>query len=92
MKIPKEIAGKVSDYQELRKKENTLYEEIKEWFEENTDLEGFYDPFITNKPTGEKQFDGEYCDQITLGEDWYKGTYYYPIENSKQYVGLEFEI
>lgn len=92
MKIPQEIADKVSEYEKVSKKANALYKEIVKYFRENTDMEGYDEPFIADKPSGEKQFDGEYCDQVTLGEDWYQGTYYWPIEGRKQYVGFTYEI
>ena len=93
MKVSQEIADKVKQYQELQSQADKLYKELKEFFEEENGLEGFCTPFIADKPQGARQTDdGEFCDQITLGEDWYKGEYYYPIENSDKYVGCHYEI
>lgn len=91
MKVPKEIAEKVERYQELQNGADKLYEEIKQYFEE-LGAEGFEIPFITDKPEGHLQNDDEYCDQAELGEDWYRGNYYYQIENSDKYIGYSFEI
>lgn len=92
MKVSQEIAAKVEQYQKLKAETDKIYRGLKKYFEEEQGLEGFYDPFITDKPQGKKQFNGEFCDQITLGEDWYKGVYYYPIENSDNFVGCRYEI
>ena len=93
MKVSQEIADKVKQYQELQSQADKLFEELEEYFIDEQGLEGFEDAFIADKPEGSKQTkDGEYCYQITLGEDWYRGTYYYPIEKSKKYVGIEYEI
>lgn len=93
MKISKEIADKVARYQELKEQTYALRKELKEYFEEELELDGFEDAFIAEKPQGIRaSADGEFCDQITLGEDWYKGEYYYPIENSDKYVGCHYEI
>lgn len=93
MKVSKEIAEKVKQYQKLKSQTDKLYEELKEYFEEEQGLEGFCEPFITDKAKGQKQTaDGEFCDQTILGEDWYRGQYYYQIENSDEYVGCHYEI
>lgn len=93
MKVSQEIADKVKQYQELQSQADEIYKNLKHYFVEEQGLEGFCTPFITDKPQGMRQTaDGEFCDQITLGEDWYKGEYYYPIENSDKYVGCQYEI
>ncbi len=93
MKVSKEIADKVEKYQKLKSETDKLYEELREFFEEEHEIEGFCDPFITDEPQGVRQSaDGEFCDQTILGEDWYRGEYYYPIENSDKYVGCHYEI
>lgn len=93
MKVSKEISDKVERYQELQLQADNLYEELKQYFEDEQGLEGFCAPFIAEKPQGIRQTaDGEFCDQIILGEDWYRGEYYYPIENSNKYVGCHYEI
>ncbi|MDE5820673.1 MAG: hypothetical protein K2N41_04465 [Lachnospiraceae bacterium] len=93
MKVSKKIAKKVKQYQKLKSQADKLFEELEAYFIGEQGLEGFEDAFIADKPEGSKQTkDGEYCDQITLGEDWYRGTYYYPIKDSKKYVGCEYQI
>lgn len=93
MKVSKEIADKVIQYQNLQSQADKLYEELKEYFEEEQGVEGFCTPYISDKPQGARQTaDGEFCDQTILGEDWYIGEYYYPIENSDKYVGCHYEI
>lgn len=92
MKVSKEIAKKVEQYQELQNEADKLYKEIETYFEEELDAEGFGVPFIADISEGQRQNDDEYCNQITLGEDWYKGEYYHQIEGSDKYVGYSFEI
>lgn len=92
MKVSKEIAEKVEQYEALQNEANKLYKEIAEYFTEECGAEGFGEPFITDVPEGEEQVDGEYCDQVTMGEDWYHGTYYHQIEGTDKYVGYSYEI
>lgn len=93
MKVSKKIANKVEQYQKLKAKVDELYQQLNSYFEDELGVEGFYDAFITDETEGTKQTeDGEYCDQRTLGEDWYKGVYYYPIKNSDNYIGCRYEI
>jgi len=92
LKVSKEIAKKVERYQNLQSEADKLYEEIVGYFEKECDAEGFGTPFIADVTAGEEQCDGEYCDQETLGEDWYCGTYYHAIEGSDKYVGYSYEI
>jgi len=91
MTIPKEIVDKM-------KQVNFLMDEIDKWLDENIDLDGskhnhrqwMTDDYkhpdwyqFTDKASGEEQFDGEYCDQWSVGEsgDSFEGYYYYPTEN-----------
>lgn len=93
MKVSKEIANKVKRYQELQAEADELYQQLNSYFEDELGVEGFYDPFITDEPKGiEQSGDGEYCDQTILGEDLYKGVYYYQIEDSDDYIGCRYEI
>lgn len=93
MRVSKGIAAKVQRYQKLKSEVDGLYKDLKKFFEEECGLEGFCEPFIADNPQGMRQTaDGEFCDQTTLGEDWYSGEYYYPIENSDRYVGCHYEI
>ena len=82
VKIPKEIAEKMETV-------NKLNGEIISWMKENLNLEGAEVPDdpayeIVISPSGEETEEGEWCQQYTLGEDWYRGTYYWPIEDSKK--------
>lgn len=96
MKIPKEIADKVSQYQIAKKKAEILHEEIAKWLDENTDVaDSVYveDIYITENPTGKKQTaDGEYCEQHEFGDsgDSFYGEYYHQIEDSDKYVGYHY--
>lgn len=92
MKVSKEIAKKAAEYEEAKKKADKLYEELEAWSNENG-FEDFYinDFGIVEEPEGEEQKEGEYCDQWRHGEDWYTGTYYYPIEGSDKYVAYTYE-
>lgn len=92
MKVPKTIADKVQKYQKLQQQADQLYKEIKEYFENELEADGFGTPFITDKPKGHLQNDDEYCDQYCIYEDWYQGTYYHQIEGSKKYVGYSFDV
>lgn len=91
MKIPKEIASKVERYEKLKNEEDKLWEELEEFANEN----GFEDFLISGfgvcqEPHGEEQSNGEYCDQCMCGEDSGYGTYYYPIEESTQYLWIGY--
>lgn len=46
MKVSKEIADKVSQYQNLQSQADEIYEELKEYFEEELGLEGFSAPAL----------------------------------------------
>lgn len=86
MTIPKEIREKIE--QKLR-----LDEEIKDWMNENLDIEYcVYNTMkIQDNPSGKEQLDGEWCDQTTgyLGYD-FCGHYYWPMDNGK-YLCMYFE-
>lgn len=94
MQIPKEIAEKVSEYQTLQQKSKKLWDEVVEWLNEwgadGVDIEDIY---ISEKPTGTKQYDdGEWCEQHPYGccEDSFYGEYYHKIEGSDKYVGYHY--
>ena len=59
MKIPKEIAEKVFEYESHKKTADSLFEEIEKWFEGNV-CDGCYqnEYSITTKPEGIPQSDG----------------------------------
>lgn len=94
MKIPQEIAEKVRQYIEHNKLAKANFADVENWLKENTIAEGvgIEEIFITDKPTGSKQFGDEYCEQWTVYcEDDYRGNYYHQIENSDEYVGYYYE-
>lgn len=84
MMIPKEIREKIE--QRIR-----LDTELAAWFAENVDTDGcdIMNAHIVSQPKGASQGDGEYCDQRTLGEDWYSGQYYWLMDNG-QYLCMNF--
>ena len=90
MKVPKEIAEKVKIYQAGLK----AFEDVVEWLNQNTEADGVNVNrlFIVDKPTGRKQYYGEYCEQHSYGgcEDSFYGTCYHPIDGSTQYLGYDF--
>ena len=95
MRIPKEIAKKVSEYQITQKKAESLYKEVVEYLKENTDADAvdIEDIFISDKPTGKKQSeDGEYCEQHEVGYsgDSFYGKYYHKIDESDKYLGYHY--
>ena len=89
MKIPKEIAEKI-------KQANDINNEIVGWILENLDCEGMtFERYFWNvvpEPQGEEQCDGEYCDQATVGDscDWFYGDYYWEMPNAL-YLKIPFE-
>lgn len=96
MKVPKNIAEIAERYAALRKEADRIEKEMgacrKAFIEWEGDT-GVYvgDLFISDEPSGEEQNDGEYCDQWCNGEDWYTGTYCYPIEGSDKYLAYTYE-
>ena len=93
MKCSKEMADKVAEYQKKKEEVDKLYEEIAEYFNEILNAEGFIEPFIADKPTGDLQRCGdEYCDQRNPYEDYYEGEYYHQIEGSDKYVGYYYSM
>lgn len=90
MTIPKNIVDKMEQV-------NKLMSEIDRWIYENLEVDGskhnhtsylsdeYYE--FTDKPTGEEQNDGEYCEQWEFGEsgDWFQGYYYYPTEKGNYF-------
>lgn len=92
MKIPKDIAAKVAEYEEAQKKADRLFEELDAWFEENVDdtlsMRGLS---IVHSPAGVPQRDGSYWNDTNDQEDWIRGIHYYPIEDSDQYVAYSHD-
>ncbi len=96
MKAPKNIAEIAEKYETLKKEADRIEKEIEACRKAFIEWKG--DPgvyvghlFIADEPNGDEQNDGEYCDQWRHGEDWYTGTYYYPIEGSNKYVAYTYE-
>lgn len=90
MTIPKEVREKV----EMRDK---LNDEIKNWCEENLEMEGkdSNSAYIVDNPKGAEQSlsgeNEEWCNQSCLGEDWYQGEYYWKMDNG-QFLCMDFEL
>lgn len=95
MKVPQAIADKVKAYTEASETASRLYNEVVEWLNKHTDSDGVYitDLHIAVTPRGEKQEDGEYCDQHEVGftGDSFEGTYFHAIEGSSQYIAYDYE-
>lgn len=91
MRVPKELAEKAEKYEKLKAEIDKLYEELKEFADENGFEDFWVDDFgISQEPEGEEQLDGEYYDQYMNGEDSGDGVYYYPIEESTQYMWVKY--
>lgn len=89
MRVPKEIAEKADEYERLKRREEQLCEELTAWACENGFEDLYVDGFgVSQEPEGEEQVDGEYCDQATSGD----GTYYFPIEDSTEYMWIKYLI
>lgn len=95
MTIPKEIVEKMEQV-------NSLMAEIDKWLDENIETDGsrhnhkrtfsdeyYHDDYyeFDDKPSGEPQDYGEYCNQSSYGEsgDSFYGTYYYPTEKGNYF-------
>lgn len=99
MKVPKNIAKSVKEYERINKKINELEKELEackkvftDWERESIDSGVWIgDLFVADKPEGEPQGDGEYCNQYQYGEDSFSGTYYFPIEGSNKYVAYTYD-
>ena len=96
MKAPKNIVECVERYEKLKAEAEKIEKEMGECRKTFMEWEGdtgvyVGDLFIADEPCGNEQNGGEYCDQWCHGEDWYTGTYYYPIEGSDKYVAYTYE-
>lgn len=95
------------DIVEKMEKVNELMTEIDKWMFDNLDIDDSKhsihndgrDNFVhkdyyefANKPTGQKQTCGEYCEQHQIGiiEDCVYGKYYYPTEKGN-YFWFDYE-
>lgn len=89
-KIPKKIIDKIEQ-------RNALNKEIREWCKENIDINGMNTDFadVVNEYHGYEQgnYDcQEWCDQISQGEDWYVGDYFWETEYEGKYLHMAFSI
>lgn len=86
MVISTEVVDKVERYAAAQKEADTLWEELKDYFDE-LGMDGVYtESFaVVSKPTGKKQNGDEYCDQRCSGwsDDSFSGTYYYPTGDGR---------
>lgn len=88
MMIPKYIADKVIQYNKAKQKAESLYNEVEKYLEfKGLAVEGVYDLSVEDAPRGDPQDYGEYCDQTEYFEDFYRGTYYWPINGGKYLAG-----
>ncbi|ENZ12421.1 hypothetical protein [Enterocloster clostridioformis] len=94
MKVSKEIAEKAAEYEALKEKSDKLFEELQKWFSENADMDDcyLYGFGVAQEADGEEQEEGEYCNQYQRGEDSFDGTYYWAVEDSTQYVWVNYSI
>lgn len=88
-KIPKEIVDKIEQRNQLNK-------ELRKWCMENLDIESVYIDCakITDFHEGQEQWTDdckEWCDQTTICEDWYRGTYYWETEYEGKYLAMDYE-
>lgn len=90
-KIPKEIV-------EIIEERNRLNKEIKNWCEENLDMEGMDSKFadIVDYHNGEEQGTDdrkEWCDQSVgyLGDDFY-GDYFWETECENKFLHMDFSL
>lgn len=104
MKLSKEVFDKIKEYQKLKSNLESLKSEIKELIEkEYLEQTGFtigiriFEPFISDSVQGEKQEEtGTYLQEIPKGyrrssKYWYVGKEFIPIEDSEEFVGIEYE-
>lgn len=93
MRIPKAIAKKVRRHARLLNEVNKLHEELSEYFNAIDDGVWYDDFYIVNAykaKLADTQGDNEFCHQVMEFEDSGYGTYYYPIENSKKFVAVDY--
>ena len=91
MEVNNEIAKKAKEYALLKKRADFLYKDLKKYAEENGFRDVYIDDFdVSEKPTGEEQGGGKYCDQHMSGEDCGYGTYFLPIEKNGVYLAIYY--
>ena len=91
MKAEKDVLKLVKDLNRHEAEAAKLRQALCDRFRD--DFDGCYigDFFIVDEPEGDKQDDGEWCDQWTGYEcDTGSGTYYYAVEGSKKYIAITY--
>lgn len=86
------VCDAISLHEMYKRMTKKVIEAIEETQEIDTDGLDFESMKIVDKPRGEAQGDGEYCEQFCLGEDWYRGTYFIKIENEDKWLAIGFEV
>ncbi len=97
MAVSKELADKVRKYQQLQQEANKLYEEIEEAFQKE-ELMGEESSFVTEFGVADKvpciakgpDENGVYDCITSKFEDSYWGNYYFPIENSDEFICVSY--
>lgn len=91
MTVSKQTAEKVKRLMDLYEEVVQIETELRKQFGEYCDgccIDGFS---IADEPQGDHQQDGEYCNQWTgYIEDSGNGVYYYPIENTQEYLAISY--
>ena len=91
MRAPKEVAEKAVQYTRYSNLADALFEDLEFWAVENGVedfmVTGFWQSF---EPYGEKQSDGRYIDQKMDGEDYGHGSCYIPVEDSREYLVIDY--
>ena len=92
MKVSKEIAKKVERLNEIEAEAGKLHAELRKELGDYFDgcyINGYC---IADQPCGDEQHDGEYCEQYTgYFCDSGSGTYFFPIEDSKKYLAVQYD-
>ena len=93
MTVSKETMKKVKRLEKLGEEAQRIRDELLAEFHDYMDGVCINDFHIYDEPHGDEQGDGEYCSQGTYGycSDSGYGTYFYPIEHSKKYLGISYD-
>ena len=95
MAVSKEVAEKVKRFEKLSSEANELYSELQELFNSDDylgDMVLIGGVSISGNPAdiAEPTEDGEYNQIITRYEDSVDGCYFVPIENSDEFVAVNY--
>lgn len=93
MTVSKETMKKVKRLEKLEEEAQRIRDELRAEFHDYMDGVCINDFHIFDEPGGDEQGEGEYCSQATYAycSDSGYGTYYYPIKNSKKYLGISYD-